>query len=132
MTMLGSCCVGAAMSGPSSPLAQTAIAGTVNFFPGFRRRAIRTSGTTINALIGGNGPPVLLLHGYPQTHIEWRKIAPELAKNHTVVMTDLRGYGDSGKPDAGSPARSERNASTPQNLSRTIARGGDVDHMSPI
>ena len=89
------------MSGPSSPLAQTAIAGTVNFFPGFRRQAIRTSGSTINARIGGNGPPVLLLHGYPQTHIEWRRIAPELAKNHTVVMTDLRGYGDSGKPDAG-------------------------------
>jgi len=89
-------CVGgvvAAISGPSSPLAQTATAGTVNFFPGFRRQAIQTSGTTINALIGGNGPPVLLLHGYPQTHIEWRKIAPELARNHTVVMTDLRGYG---------------------------------------
>ena len=50
---------------------------------------------------GGNGPPLLLLHGYPQTHIEWRKIAPELAKHFTLVMPDLRGYGDSGKPPAG-------------------------------
>jgi haloacetate dehalogenase len=43
----------------------------------------------------------LLLHGYPQTHLEWRKIAPELAKSHTLVVPDLRGYGDSGKPTGG-------------------------------
>jgi haloacetate dehalogenase len=73
----------------------------MDFFPGFRRQIIQTSGTTINVVVGGNGPPVLLLHGYPQTHIEWRKIAPALAKNHTLVMPDLRGYGDSGKPPAG-------------------------------
>src|SRR5437763_9869816 len=79
-------------------LAQTPTDGAFNFFPGFRRHIIQTSGTTINVLVGGNGPPVLLLHGYPQTHIEWRKIAPELAKNYTLVMPDLRGYGDSGKP----------------------------------
>jgi haloacetate dehalogenase len=53
----------------------------VNFFPGFRHETIQTSGTTINVFVGGDGPPVLLLHGYPQTHVEWRKIAPELAKS---------------------------------------------------
>ena len=72
-----------------------------DFFPGFRQQSIQTSGTTINVRIGGSGPPLLLLHGYPQTHIEWRKIAPELAKSFTVVMPDLRGYGDSGKPAGG-------------------------------
>jgi len=50
---------------------------------------------------GGSGPPLLLLHGYPQTHVIWHKIAPQLAERFTVVMTDLRGYGDSSKPDGG-------------------------------
>jgi haloacetate dehalogenase len=72
------------------------------FFPGFDARSIRTSGATIHALRGGSGPPLLLLHGYPQTHVEWHKIAPDLARSFTVVMTDLRGYGDSSKPDGGS------------------------------
>jgi haloacetate dehalogenase len=72
-----------------------------DFFPDFRQQSIQTSGTTINVRTGGSGPPLLLLHGYPQTHIEWRKIAPELAKSFTVVMPDLRGYGDSGKPVGG-------------------------------
>jgi haloacetate dehalogenase len=73
----------------------------MNFFPGFRHEIVQTSGTTINVLVGGKGPPLLLLHGYPQTHVEWRKIAPQLAKNHTLVIPDLRGYGDSGKPPDG-------------------------------
>lgn len=58
------------------------------------------SGITIRAAIGGSGPPLLLLHGHPQTHVTWRKIAPELAKRFTVVATDLRGYGDSSKPES--------------------------------
>ena len=82
-------------------LAQTPTDVTSNFFPGFRRNTIQTSGTTINVVVGGNGPPILLLHGYPQTHVEWRKIAPHLAANYTVVIPDLRGYGDSGKPEDG-------------------------------
>ena len=67
-------------------------------FPGFERRRIRTSGATISLEIGGDGPPVLLLHGYPQTHAMWHKVAPQLARDHTVVCADLRGYGDSSKP----------------------------------
>lgn len=73
----------------------------MDFFPGFRRQTIATSGTSINVVTGGNGPPLLLLHGFPQTHILWRKIAPALAGSYTLVMPDLRGYGDSGKPPAG-------------------------------
>jgi haloacetate dehalogenase len=67
-------------------------------FEGFERQQIRTHGTTINLVKGGDGPPLLLLHGYPQTHSMWHKIAPRLAQDFTVVAADLRGYGDSGKP----------------------------------
>jgi len=67
-------------------------------FPGFTRKRIRTSGATINLVAGGNGPPVLLLHGYPETHAMWHKVAPALARDYTVVCADLRGYGDSSKP----------------------------------
>jgi len=69
-----------------------------DFFPGFERRRITTSGAEINLVTGGNGPPLLLLHGYPQTHLMWRKLAPRLAAEFTVVVPDLRGYGDSTKP----------------------------------
>ena len=67
-------------------------------FPGFAAQRVRTSGADIHCIVGGSGPPLLLLHGYPQTHAMWHKIAPALAKRYTVVCADLRGYGDSGKP----------------------------------
>lgn len=70
-------------------------------FPGFEARSVQTSGASIHVVRGGSGPPLLLIHGYPQTHVEWHKIAARLAQNHTVVMTDLRGYGDSSKPADG-------------------------------
>src|SRR5204863_91232 len=66
-------------------------------FEGFSRRRIRTSGASINLVAGGEGPPVLLLHGYPETHAMWHKVAPRLAREYTVVCPDLRGYGDSSK-----------------------------------
>ena len=65
------------------------------FFPTFRRLAIEAGGVRFAGVIGGEGPPVLLLHGYPQTHIAWRRIAPALAEHHTVVIPDLPGYGAS-------------------------------------
>ena len=67
-------------------------------FPGFTTHRIPTSETEIRCIVGGNGPPVLLLHGYPQTHAIWHRVAPPLARHYTVVCADLRGYGDSGKP----------------------------------
>jgi haloacetate dehalogenase len=67
-------------------------------FEGFARRIVSTSGTRISVVHGGEGPPVLLLHGYPQTHAMWHLVAPLLAQQFTVVCADLRGYGDSGKP----------------------------------
>ena len=65
---------------------------------GFATRLFEVNGTIIHAAIAGTGPPLLLLHGYPQTHLMWAKIAPQLAERFTVVAADLRGYGDSGKP----------------------------------
>lgn len=75
------------------------------FFPGFERKQIEVSAASINLVRGGGGPAVLLLHGYPQTHCIWHKLAPRLAEKYTVVATDLRGYGDSSKP-AGLPDHS--------------------------
>ena len=69
-------------------------------FPNFERRQLEVQGATINLVQGGNGPPLLLLHGYPQTHALWHKIAPRLAEYFTVIATDLRGYGDSSKPES--------------------------------
>jgi pimeloyl-ACP methyl ester carboxylesterase len=60
---------------------------------------------TINCAIAGSGPPVLMLHGYPENHLMWRQVAPALAEDHTVVLADLRGYGDSGQPAPTPPGR---------------------------
>ena len=79
----------------------SAMAQAPSLFPGFTTQKVQTSGATIHTLRGGSGPPLLLIHGYPQTHVEWHKIAPRLAEQFTVVMTDLRGYGDSSKPADG-------------------------------
>ena len=65
---------------------------------GFRQHRIATSGAEINVRTAGDGPPLLLLHGYPQTHAMWHRVAPILAEQFTVVCPDLRGYGASSKP----------------------------------
>ena len=69
-------------------------------FDGFTTFDVQANGIRIHVARGGSGPPLLLLHGYPQTHVEWHKIAPRLAQQYTVVAPDLRGYGDSEKPIA--------------------------------
>ena len=83
-------------------------------FEGFEHTTITTSGATINLVKGGQGLPVLLLHGYPQTHVIWHKIAPQLAKDFFLVMPDLRGYGDSSKPPDGENHSSYCKRSTAQ------------------
>ncbi|WP_250474173.1 alpha/beta hydrolase [Caballeronia sp. GAFFF1] len=66
-----------------------------DFFPGFARLDVEAGDVSFRGRIGGTGSPVLLLHGYPQTHVAWRLIAPALARSHTVIVPDLPGYGDS-------------------------------------
>jgi len=90
--------------------------------PRFKPFQVKTSvGILINGVIGGSGPPVLLLHGAPVNLSGWRKMAPDLAKNYTVVVTDLRGYGDSDMPDGG-----ENHA----NYSKRVMAQDQVDVMT--
>jgi haloacetate dehalogenase len=91
----------AAAAGAQPATPQQASSSAARFFPGFKSEKIQTGGAAIQAVWGGQGPPLLLLHGHPQSHVEWHKVAPELAKEFTVVAADLRGYGDSSKPADG-------------------------------
>jgi haloacetate dehalogenase len=95
--------MGAVVGAGALPSTAQPAAGSASsrFFPGFKPITIKTTGATINGVMAGQGSPVLLLHGAPQSHISWRLVAPELAKDFTVVVTDLRGYGDSSKPADG-------------------------------
>ncbi|MEM1001872.1 MAG: alpha/beta hydrolase [Bacteroidota bacterium] len=80
---------------------QQPISTTSNFFPGFRDVDISIGGVNIHAVVGGTGEPLLLLHGAPESHVMWRDLAPELAKDFTLIIPDLRGYGRSDKPQDG-------------------------------
>src|SRR3954451_9822305 len=70
------------------------------FFDGFALERIDTGEATIRVRHGGDGPPVVLLHGHPRTHTTWHRVAPLLAREHTVVCPDMRGYGESTAPPA--------------------------------
>ena len=70
----------------------------MSFFPGFEQGRVSVGGLNLNVRLGGGGAPLLLLHGFPQTHVAWHKVAPELARHFTVVCPDLKGYGDSDAP----------------------------------
>ena len=99
------------MTGASGQLTSQVIMTTPPLLPPeFAYRRVDVAGVMINCAIAGSGPPVLLLHGYPENHVMWRHVAPALAEDHTVVLADLRGYGDSGKPvpDAAGEVYSKR------------------------
>jgi haloacetate dehalogenase len=78
--------------------------------PGFDYGRADVGGVEVSYAVAGSGPPVLFLHGYPENHLMWRRVAPALAGDHTVVLADLRGYGNSGKPapDAAGQTYSKR------------------------
>ena len=76
----------------------TEVPVTDSLFPGFRLLDVVTSGARIRVRTGGQGPALLLLHGYPQTHALWHKVVKLLKDRFTLVCADLRGYGDSDKP----------------------------------
>src|SRR5262245_33765360 len=68
------------------------------YFATFRSQRLEVNGASIQTVVGGKGPPLLLLHGWPQNLLEWHRIASRLAEHFTVVLADLRGYGRSSKP----------------------------------
>src|SRR5215813_6521227 len=70
-------------------------------FPGFKHLDVRTRGAVIRVRHGGSGPPLLLLHGYPNNHVLWYAVAARLAERYHLVLADLRGYGDSSLPEPG-------------------------------
>ena len=85
-----------------------------DLFPGFQQRRIRVAGIEINCRLAGTGAPLLLLHGYPQTHACWHRLAPALKEKYSLVLPDLPGYGDSGflEPDAANRHYAKRNIAT--------------------
>ncbi|MGW0842584.1 alpha/beta fold hydrolase [Streptomyces sp. NPDC002787] len=94
----------AASATPTTPAAEPAIPAGAPAIPGFdRRRVAVADGVSLNVATGGSGTPVVLLHGFPQTHLMWRHVAVDLAADHAVVCPDLRGYGASDKPAADGP-----------------------------
>ena len=70
----------------------------MTMFEGFRLEHVDVGDVTLRVRTGGSGPPLLLLHGHPQTHVMWHRVAPVLAERFTLVLPDLRGYGESSKP----------------------------------
>ena len=98
-------------------------------FEGFTRDRIGTSSLTINLVRGGEGPPLLLLHGYPQSHVMWHKVAPLLAAHYSVVAPDLRGYGDSGKPASDDLGDHCKRASAQDQVEAMAALGFERFHV---
>jgi hypothetical protein len=94
--------------------------------PRFEYQHVEVEGVTVNCATAGSGSPVLMLHGYPQNHLMWRDVAPALAEDHTVVLADLRGYGDSDKPepDAAGDAYLRRGAQAPMPGPRAVGKSG--------
>ena len=72
-----------------------------DLFPGFRAETVDCGGIAVHCRVGGEGPPLLMLHGYPQTHATWHRVAPGLVRHFTCVAADLPGYGESGAPEPG-------------------------------
>ena len=98
-------------------------------FEGFTKTRIETSTVAINLVRGGEGPPLLLLHGYPQNHLMWHKVAPQFAQHYTVVAPDLRGYGDSGKPTSDNLEDHCKRASARDQVAVMAALGFDRFHV---
>ncbi|CCQ58166.1 MULTISPECIES: alpha/beta fold hydrolase [Crocosphaera] len=92
-------------------------------FANFKNLVIQTSEVKINLLKGGKGYPMLLLHGYPQTGVMWHKIAEKLAENFTVIIPDLRGYGDSDKPSG---------TANHSNYSKRVMAADQIEVMSQL
>lgn len=108
---------------------------TADWLPdGFSTQQIDTNDTRLSVAVGGSGPVLVLLHGWPQTSRAWARVMPDLARNHTVVVPDLRGTGDSDRPEGGyaktNQADDIRGILTTLNLTGPVAVAGhDIGSM---
>ena len=93
-------------------------------FQGYKKDTLRVNGIDISFRIGGRGPALLLLHGHPQTHVIWHKVADTLAEHFTVIAADLRGYGDSSKPPASQKHVAHSNRVMAQDMADLMKRLG--------
>ncbi|NWC65461.1 alpha/beta fold hydrolase [Cedecea sp. P7760] len=99
--------------------------GESPFIPGFQLMDVTLdNGISLRAAVGGQGEPLVLLHGHPQNHVTWRKIAPVLARHFTVIMPDIRGYGDSAKPASDEDHRSYSKREMAKDIVLLVARLG--------
>ena len=99
-------------------------------FPGFKSQDIQTDGATIRTLSKGDGQPLLLVHGHPETHVTWHKVAPALVDaGYRVVLCDLRGYGDSSKPDYSPECRNYSFRASAQDLVEVMRQLGHTSFM---
>jgi pimeloyl-ACP methyl ester carboxylesterase len=99
--LLAAVCVPVAAAQPAVPVAQVTDAALVRKLPGFRNGKALANGVNLHYVIGGQGPALVLLPGWPETWWEWHKLMPALAQHHTVIAVDLRGMGGSDKPAGG-------------------------------
>ncbi len=114
---------------PDSPPAQPESVSEF-LFPGFKSQDIRTSGATIRTLSKGSGQPLLLIHGHPETHVTWHKVAPALVDaGYHVVVPDLRGYGDSSKPDYSPQSRDYSFRAMGQDMVEVMSQLGHPSFM---
>ncbi|MCB2010623.1 MAG: alpha/beta hydrolase [Geminicoccaceae bacterium] len=98
-------------------------------FEGFEEHRIEGDGTDIFLRKAGDGPPLLLLHGYPQTHVMWHAVAAKLVQHYTLVIPDLRGYGDSGKPASDAAHRVHSKRATARDMVAVMDRLGFARFM---
>jgi haloacetate dehalogenase len=99
----------------------------MTLFEGFDVANVQTPRGTVRARIGGEGPPLLLLHGYPETHLMWHAVAPRLAERFTVVAADLPGYGDSFRPQVSEDHSTHGKRALAADLVAAMARLGHAE-----
>lgn len=96
------------------------MSGLSELYPRFATHHFNNGVATLHARTAGSGPPLVLLHGYPQTHVCWHRVAPRLAETHTVVAMDLRGYGASSAPDGGGLADPKHEVYSKRTMARDV------------
>jgi pimeloyl-ACP methyl ester carboxylesterase len=115
----------------AAPAAQVTDAALVQRLPGFRNGAATVNGIHLHYVIGGQGSPVVLLPGWPETWWEWHKVMPQLAAHHTVIAVDLRGMGTSDKPQEGYDKKTLASKSLDHRVVKVAGSGHFIPEEQP-